>query len=78
MKRDFKTGIFLIAIGIFATISLVVITGRQAIARNSIPNPVYTFGVCAYEMDGDLTGCYESVKQFYTSQKTVSVKNDIK
>ena len=77
MKRDFKTGVFLIAIGIFATVSLVVITGRQAIARNGIPNPAYTYGVCVYTMQGDFTGCYESVKQFYT-HKTISVKNDIK
>lgn len=56
MKRDLKTGIFLIAIGIFATVGLVVITGKQAISRNQIPNPAYTFGFCVYKMEGDFTG----------------------
>ena len=68
MKRDLKTGILLIVIGVFATISLVVITGRQAIARNSIPNPAYTYGVCVYEMQGDIAGCYKSVMWFPQEQ----------
>lgn len=72
MKRDLKTGIILIAIGVFATVSLVVITGRQAVARNSIPNPVYTFGACIYKMQADFTGCYESVKVFYTDEQMLS------
>ena len=62
MKRDFKTGIFLIFIGITATIGLVVITGKQAVARNSIPNPVYSFGSCVYKMQGDIAGCYEFIQ----------------
>ena len=68
MKCDFKSGIFLIAIGITATIGLIVITGKQAIARNETPNPAYTFGFCVYKMDGDIIGCYKSVMWFYSER----------
>lgn len=68
MKHDLKTGILLITIGIFATISLVVITGRQAIARSNIPNPAYTFGICVYKMQGNISACYNSVRYTHLSQ----------
>jgi hypothetical protein len=62
MKRDFKTGIFLIFIGITATLGLTFITGKQAVAKNQIPNPVYGFGFCVYKTQGDVGGCYESMR----------------
>jgi hypothetical protein len=62
MKRDFKTGILLIFIGITATIGLTVITGKQAVSKNQTPNPIYGFGYCVYEMKGDIAGCYGSIK----------------
>ena len=61
MKRDLKTGILLIVIGFTATIGLIFITGKQAMARNQTPNPAYSFGFCIYEMQGNITGCYKSV-----------------
>ena len=69
MKRDFKTGILLIAIGFTATIGLVVITGRHAVASNEIPNPAYGFGFCVYKTAGDIEVCYESVKRLHTDME---------
>ena len=68
MKRDFKTGILLIAIGFVATIGLVVITGKQAVATNEIPNPAYGFGFCVYKTGGDVDVCFESVKRLHTDK----------
>ena len=62
MKRDLKTGILLIAIGFAATIGLTVITGKQAVAKNQTPNPVYGFGFCVYKTQGDIGSCYESIR----------------
>ena len=69
MNRDFKTGILLIAIGFAATIGLVVITGRHAVASNEIPNPAYGFGFCVYKTVGDIEVCYESVKRLHTDME---------
>ena len=69
MKRDFKTGILLIAIGFTATIGLVVITGKQAVASNEVPNPAYGFGFCVYKTAGDIEVCYESVKRLHTDME---------
>ena len=68
MKRDFKTGILLIAIGLVATVGLVVITGKHAVASNKIPNPAYGFGFCVYKMQGHIELCYESVKRLHTDE----------
>lgn len=69
MKRDLKVGILLIAIGIVATIGLVVITGKQAVASNEIPNPAYGFGFCVYKTGGDIESCYQSVKRLHTDEE---------
>jgi len=69
MKRDFKIGILLLAIGFTATIGLVVITGRHAVASNEIPNPAYGFGFCVYKTVGDIESCYESVKRLHTDME---------
>ena len=69
MKHNFKTGILLIAIGVTATIGLVVITGRHAVATNKIPNPAYGFGYCVYKTVGDIEVCYESVKRLHTDME---------
>lgn len=69
MKRDLKTGIFLIFVGVVATIGLVVITGKQAIATNKIPNPAYGFGFCVYTNGGEFEDCYESVKRLHTDRE---------
>ena len=69
MKRDFKTGILLIAIGFAATIGLVVITGRHAVASNEIPNPAYGLGFCIHKTGGDIGSCYESVKRLHTDME---------
>jgi len=69
MKRDFKTGLLLIAIGFTATTGLVVITGRHAVASNAIPNPAYGLGFCVYKTGGDIESCYESVKRLHTDME---------
>jgi len=69
MHSDAKTGILLILIGLAATIGLVIITGKQAVARGDFPNPVYGFGFCIYNTVGDVGGCYESVKRLHTDKE---------
>ena len=64
MRRNLKTGILLLAIGFTATMGLVVITGKQAVASNEMPNPAYGFGSCIYQTGGQIESCYRSMKQF--------------
>lgn len=69
MRRDFKTGILLITIGFVATIGLVVITGKQAVATKQIPNPAYGFGSCIYKSGGEIEVCYETVKRLHIDEE---------
>jgi hypothetical protein len=69
MKHSFKTGVLLIFIGMTATLGLIVITGKQAVATNNIPNPAYGFGFCVYNTGGELDVCYEKVKRLHTDEE---------